>query len=135
MAPKSLEKSAERAEDCFADWEGAKATAEPAIRERRATVFMVDSSCFFDFVEIEANNRAGNDEGALVACRKKETKIEAVGNFTQREESESMHQRRASNDTRTTTKTSLLCRTRTRVLVTLSSFSEVERYGSSRIWA
>ena len=64
MAPKSLEKSAERAEDCFADWEGAKATAEPAIRERRATVFMVDSSCFFDFVEIEANKRARNDEGA-----------------------------------------------------------------------
>ena len=79
MAPKSLEKSAERAEDCFADWEGAKATAEPAIRERRATVFMVDSSCFFDFVEIEANKRAGERRGSLVACRRKETKIEEVG--------------------------------------------------------
>ena len=44
-----------------------------------------------------------------MACRRKEAKIEEVGkNFTQREESESMHQGRANNDTRTTTKTSLL---------------------------
>ena len=42
MAPKSLLKSAERADDAFPDWlEGAKAAAEAARRERIAAVFMV----------------------------------------------------------------------------------------------
>ena len=40
---------------------------------------MVDSSCFFDFVEIEANKRAGNDEGASWLAEGKEAKIEEVG--------------------------------------------------------
>ena len=40
---------------------------------------MVDLSCFFDFVEIEANKRAGNDEGASWLAEGKEAKIEEVG--------------------------------------------------------